>query len=180
MIILMVIGLLFSCRNEIEQIKAITDDHNFPDRVTTNGEYIFTERGKLKHKLVATKLEQYNAQDSSRTVVSEGFIVYVYDTLGTVTSTMSAVNGVLYSKENKLVATDDVVLVNNISRDTLETKKLIWLQDSSKVYSTDTVKITTKDGILYGKKGMTSNDSFDKYRLFDPVGEIYVKEEKNN
>lgn len=173
MTLIVVIGIFFSCRNKIEEIKAITDQHNYPIQTTTNGEYLFTEHGVLKNKLVASKLERYEEGDSSKTVVSGGFVLYVYDTLGQTTATMSADNGIYYTSLNRLEAKDNVKLINE-KQQILETKTLVWLQDSDKVYTQDTVKITTLEGVIFGQQGMTSNADFSNYRVFDPVGEIYV------
>ncbi len=178
-VLILAIGLFFSCRNKIEEIKAITDVQNYPVQITSNAEYLFTENGVLKNKLVASKMERYEGKDTSRTIVSGGFLLYVFDSFGKITATMSAKNGIYYPKQNILIAMDSVKLVNEKNQ-MLETSKLTWLQDSDRVMTQDTVKITSSQGIIYGKGGLVSNSSFTNYRLIDPVGDIYIKEENTN
>jgi len=177
-VIFMAIGLFFSCRNEIAEIKAITDSNNYPVQTTFNAEYLFSENGVLKNKLVAGKMERYvEEKDTSRTIVSDGFVLYVYNKDGDVTATMSAENGIFYPDHNILEAMDSVKLVSE-KNEVLESQSLIWLQDSDKVYTDDLVKITTKQGVIYGKKGLVSNSDFTKYRLIEATGEFNIKEEK--
>ena len=176
-VIFLTIGVFFSCRNKIAEIKAITDYNNYPIQTTLNAEYMFSENGILKNKLVATKLERYEEKDTSRTIVSGGFVLYVYDDLGKVTATMSAVNGIYYPKQNILEAMDSVKLQNEKNQ-ILETNTLTWLQDSDKVFTDDLVKITSDQGVIYGRKGLVSNAAFTNYRLIDPIGEIFIKEEE--
>lgn len=176
-VILLTIGVFFSCRNKIEEIKAITDYNNYPLQTTYNAEYYFTENGVLKNKLEAKKLERYETKDTSRTVVSGGFVLYVYDD-NNVTASLRAENGVYYPKQHILKAIDSVKLENEKNQ-ILETSTLTWLQDSDKVFTNDLVKVTSQQGVIYGKKGLVSNSSFTKYKLIEPVGEFNIKEENN-
>lgn len=172
-VIFMAIGLFFSCRNEIAEIKAITDYNNYPIQTTYHAEYLFSENGVLKNKLIAGKMERYEEEDTSRTVVSEGFVLYVYNDDQSIAATMSATKGLYYPKQHILIAMDSVKLVSEKNQ-ILETQILTWLQDSDKVFTDELVKVTSKQGVIYGQKGLVSNSSFTKYRLIDPTGEMYI------
>jgi hypothetical protein len=50
------------------------------------------------------------------------------------------------------------------------------LQDSAKIFTNKRVDIHTANGSVLHGMGMVSNDSFTKYRILKPVGEITVNE----
>lgn len=164
---------LFSCKNEIADIKAITEDRVVPLQTNIDASYRYTENGRLRNLLEAKQLDQYGG-DSTYIVASGGFKMTFYDSLEVETASMSAVRGVYFEKQNKLIAEENVVLVNT-QGEMLETSKLIFEQDSSRIYTDQFVTITSGDGKFYGK-GLESNGSFTKYRILQPTGDIYVEE----
>jgi len=56
---------------------------------------------------------------------------------------------------------------------------LIWLQDSSKIYTDEFVKITTADEIIMGE-GMEANQDFTKWKIHKIKGIINIKEEDSD
>ena len=173
-----VLGMVFSCQNSIEEIDALTDPYNLPVQTTEKAEYVYSENGKIKNKLIATKLDRFDAVGEERIEVSGGFTFLIYDSLEHPGSKLTALNGVYYEKLNKFVATDSVELSND-NGEKLNTDRLVWLQDKDLVYSNSLVKITTQDGVLWGDS-MSSNSTFDNYQLYRPRGELDVKENQED
>ena len=164
---------LSSCGNDIAEIRAITNEKNLPVQTSRNADYTYTEGGKLKNKLKAVRLDQY-AGENSYIEVHEGFEMIFFDSTEQEEATLVAMNGRYIEKERKLLAWEDVHLFN-IKGDMLETEELIFAQDSGKIYTDKYVRITTASGIIHGQ-GMESNDSFTKYRILKPSGDLYVNE----
>ena len=175
---ILLVGMVFSCKNSIDEIDALTDPMSMPVQTTTDAEYVYTESGKMLNRLVASKLERYDATGNKKIVVSGGFTFYTYDSLEQVSSTLTAENGTFFEEEEIFVATDDVEL-KNTRGETLNTEKLTWWQRQDRVFTNTLVKITTEDGILWGDS-LESNSSFDNYKLIRPRGELDVKEETDD
>lgn len=169
--------IIVGCKNEMADIKAATDTIVVPLQTNLNAEYRYTERGKLQNILKAKKIEQYGGEEPYIHATS-GFEIIFYDTLAKENAWLSADEGLYYEQKNKLIANGNVVL-RNIEGEKLETSELIFEQDSSRIYTDKNVKITSGSGIFYGR-GLESNDSFTKYRILKPTGDIFLDEESNS
>ncbi|MCC6600780.1 MAG: LPS export ABC transporter periplasmic protein LptC [Crocinitomicaceae bacterium] len=166
-----------SCKNDISEIKAISDPQNLPVQTSINASYEYSEKGHIVNRLVAGKLDQYEG-DQPYIEASNGFTMIFFDSLANETARLSAVHGKYFKKEEKLIAWGKVELIN-ANKEKIETEELLYEQDSSKISTDKFVTITTPQGILYGK-GMVSNDSFTKYRILQPTGDIYMNEKENS
>lgn len=174
--VLFVLGVVFSCKNSLEEIDALIDPMSLPLQTTYDAEYVYSEEGKVKNKLIAKKVERYSGENNNRIEVSEGFLFHSYDSLEIIASTLSAEKGVFYEDLNKFIATIDVEL-KNVNGEQLNTERLVWLQNEDLVSTNELVKITTKDGVLWGDS-LIGNSTFEKYQLFKPRGELEINEEK--
>ncbi len=169
--------LLTACRNEISEIRAITDPQNLPVQTNINARYTLTEKGKKRNILIAKTLHRF-AGEENYLEARDGFRVVFYDSLGREEARLEAINGRYDENLSKLVAWDQVVLTN-ASGEKLETEELIFVQDSARIYSEKFVTITTQSGVINGT-GLESNDSFTRYRIIKPSGNLYVSEETDN
>lgn len=169
-------GIFFSCKNDIAEIKAITEDQDIPVQTIYEGEFYFTKKGKLNNKMVANKLDRYQKEETSLIKVSEGFTLYIYDSLENVNAQLKAEEGDFYETEQRLEARHDVEL-RNFKNEILNTEELIFLQDSDLVFTDKNVKITTEDGIIFGK-GLVSNSSFSKWKINKITGDLFIEDDK--
>lgn len=178
--VILLTGVLFSCENDIDQIKALTDDLDYPVQTVKNGTYHYTENSELTNTLIASMLKRYEGENP-RIEVEGGFEMLMYDSLEEVSAVLSAQRGTYYDTGGRLEARENVVFKNNEGA-TLKTEELIWLQDSDKVFTNKFVEITNDDGSIFSK-GMTTNSKFSFYRLWEVNGDILLdqpeKEEKN-
>jgi len=167
--------ILSSCKNEIADIRAITDVSHLPVQTSYNAEYILSERGKVTNRLFAAKLEQYQG-DEEYVLATGGVTVIFYDSLEQQEAKLTAKEGAHYGKDKKLIARDSVVLLSR-KGEMLETEELIFLEDSALIYTDKFVKIVTANGsTLYGN-GLVSNDSFTKWQIKKPHdGQIFINE----
>lgn len=166
------ICLLSACRNDIAEIRAITEFKDLPIQTNLNAEYVYTENGKLKNKIIASQLDQYD-DDKSTTVAHGGFVLVFYDSLEKEEARLSGTKGTYNQKDKKLVADGNVILLN-IKGEKLETEQLIFDQDSASIYTDKYVKISTRSGDIFGK-GLVSNESFTRYRILEPTGDINME-----
>lgn len=165
---------LTACRNEISEIRAITDANNLPVQTSYNSEYIFSEKGKMENKLTATQLDQYEGE-RDYIEASGGFTMIFYDTLEQEEARLTAVHGRFEEKQKRMTVWEKVELLN-VKGEKLETEELIFLQDSAKIYTDKYVTITSENGSVLHGQGLQSNDSFTKYKILKPHGDLYVDE----
>lgn len=166
-------GIFFSCRNEIEEIRALTEDREFSVQTIRNGTFYYTEDGRLSNTLEATVFDRYEGENP-RIDVSEGFTLTIYDSVGGVDATLTARYGTWWDLEGRLVARENVELINN-EGSTLRTEELYFVQDSDRVYTDKNVAITTGDGTIYGK-GLVSDSRFRQRRIKQVTGTMYIDE----
>lgn len=160
------------CSNDISEIKAITDPQTLPVQTTLNGTFVFTEHGKTRNKLMATRLDRYSGEKEFLEA-SEGFTMIFFDSTGAEEARLSAIHGHYDQEQKRLMARGQVELFN-IKGEKLETEELFFIQDSALIRTHHFVTITTRSGVIYGH-GLVSNDSFTRYRILRPSGQLYVE-----
>lgn len=168
-------GMLFSCKNDIEQVKAFAQDGEFPFQTTYDVTYTFTENGRKTNQLWAGEVNRYGA-DTGRTELSMGFELIFFDSAGAVESRLTALNGVQYHQKDMLIARDSVKFTNEMG-ETLETSELIMDRDSGIVYTHKPVKIVRNEAVIYGD-GLRARENFSKYRITNPRGTFYIEDEE--
>lgn len=167
-----------SCNNEISEIRAITDPNQMPLQTTEDATYFFTENGKPNTKLSAHKLEQFEGTEADAIIASGGFKMTLYDNQSKEKAWIDGKDGKYFEEEKKLVAWNGVTLTN-VKGEKMETEELIYLEDSARIYTDKTVVITTANGSIIRGRGMVSNDSFTKYKILQPNGDLIINSKKD-
>lgn len=166
-------SLLTSCGNDIEKVRIVTSKNNLPIETGHNVQIKFTDSGYCKAKLFAPLLERYSNDEKNYTEMRKGITAYFYNRNRKVDSYLKAKYAIRYDLDKRMVAKNDVVLVNNTG-DTLNTEVLNWDESTQKLSSDKYVRITTPDEIIMGD-GFESNTEFTKYKIFKIKGTIRVK-----
>lgn len=164
-------GMLVSCTNDLEQVQAIDIDSSGPERITSNAVYYFSDSGQVKNRLKATTVEMYSG-DSSYTRISDGLELTFFKE--DQNSVLTANKGLILQKRGLMEVFEDVEFTN-AKGERLNTEKLIWDQDSNRVYTDHFVKITRAENTIYGN-GLIANQDMSWYRITQVTGDIYVKE----
>ncbi len=157
----------------MDVITDIAGDDTEPSQIIHNAEYHFTEKGKIKNKLFAGVMKQYN-QDSSYVVIEDGLKLEIYDSQMKLNAQLTSKRGLFYEQSARMEALDSVVF-SNTGGEKLLTQRLVWLQDSATMYSVDPITIHRNNGVIYGD-GIVSNESFTKYTILKPRGELEIKQ----
>lgn len=168
-------GILFSCRNDIEEIQAITEEIEIPTQTSLNARYDYTEMGKLRNTIQAAQLDRYIIGEP-RLEASGGFELIIYDHKEQPEAFLTADQGTYFEEQNKLQAHYNVIL-SNVNGDSLMTEELFWVQDSAKVFTSRDVVICTNDGRIYGK-GLESDEKFTNYTIHNIHGNLTLDETK--
>ncbi|MGB0887943.1 MAG: LPS export ABC transporter periplasmic protein LptC [Vicingaceae bacterium] len=175
---LLAFGILCSCENDVAKIESLSKKDNKPVSVGKNVELIYSEKSNVKINITAPLMEEYGKEENKYMEMTKGIKVLFYDSLLHVTSTLTANYAIHKVSENIMEAKDNVVVIND-KGEVLNTEQLIWLEDSSKIYSDEFVKITTEDEIIMGE-GMEANQDFTKWKIHKIKGVINVEEKEDS
>jgi LPS export ABC transporter protein LptC len=155
-----------ACRNELDRVAAIEVPVEAPDRVTTNAEYLYSDSGRVTNRLRAGRIEEYMGEP--RTDIVDGLELLFYTTDGREGSVLTARRGRIWPEQGRMQVNEQVVFVN-AKGERLETEELVWEQDSARVHTDRSVRITRKGDILYGT-GLDAAEDFSRYTLRQVTG----------
>ena len=176
--VLFAFGILCSCENDVKEIESLSNKKNEPVSRGKNVELIYSEKSNVKINITAPLMEEYGLEEDKYMEMKEGIKVLFYDSLMNVSSTLTANYAINRVAKKIMEAKDDVVVVND-KGEILNTEHLVWLQDSSKIYTDEFVKIQTEDEIIMGE-GMEANQDFTKWSIKKIKGIINIKEESDS
>ncbi len=172
-ITIIVVFFLSSCSNDPEKIRIVTEKNTLPIETGQNVQINYTDSGFTKARLFAPLLERYANEEKNYTEMRKGITAYFYNKNRKIDSYLKSKYAIRYDREKKMVAKNDVVLVNN-KGDTLNTEILNWDEVTQRIYSDQYVRITTPDEIIMGD-GFESNTEFSKYKIFKIRGTVSLK-----
>ncbi len=165
------------CKNDIDEVNRVNANDTIPTMYAKDVSIAQSESGFMKYNLTAPVLYRYETKKGVTVKFPEGFKVVFFDSLdpSKIRTEITARYGINRETEKIMEAKSDVVVINHLKGEQLNTEHLIWDQNLRKVYSDVFVKITTPDRILYGD-GMQSDEAFYHWRIHKPRGEMYVNE----
>lgn len=177
MVVLALAGttLFFGCTADIEMVNALTEQENTPGVSSVNSTMTYTESGIVKIKVFAPKTFYYQFAEEPYSEFPDGISVYTYADSTTIESQLTSNYAIYYDKKQLWVARNNVVAMNK-KGDILNTEELFWDEAKKEIYSNDNVKVTTADGVIFGK-GFVSDERFVNWRIKKMSGSFYVDEE---
>jgi LPS export ABC transporter protein LptC len=164
-IVTFAIMMLFSCENDIEEVKKLTGTDTIAGVYAFDVEYFRTDSGKLQMKLSAPVMTRYEG-NNPYTEFPKGFKIVMYENDTVKKAFIKANYGINYSKKGYLQARNDVVVRNYLTKEQMNTENLIWDQKKKKVYVRSFVKITTPDKIVFGDS-LHANEDFSQRTIFN-------------
>jgi LPS export ABC transporter protein LptC len=165
-------GLLFSCKNDIQQLMATLDKSIVNVERAEDVTIIYSKDGATKATLFTSHFTHIQNVDPSYIEMKKGLKVEFYNDSLQVLSTLTAKYG-KYFEQNGNVLVRDSVVVTNLKKEQLNTEELVWNEKLQKFYTEKFVKITTPTQIIYGD-GLESNQNFSEYKIINIKGMIGV------
>jgi len=168
---------LFSCSNNLEEIKPYQIKSDIPNVSVRNMHTIYNSSNRLQAEIFAPIANQYQT-DNPYMEFLEGIDMYFFDEKFDTTSSLTADYAIYYQKQKLWKATGNVVIIgqNGI---TMKTEEIYGNEKDEKIYSIKYVEVADPDGtIIRGKGGFESNFDFTKYK-FKNVDGIIVGLQKN-
>lgn len=161
----------YSCKNSIEEVEEVVNEGKKPSETSEDVELTFSDGGVIQMKMKAPLLEKYPLGESSKLVWSKGIHVFFYDSVDVVKSELTSKKAHLL-EEDKFMLVRDSVVFSNTNNEKLETEELQLFFEKDSIYTDKFVKISTKDGVIIGKK-LISNLNFTKYRILEITDSYY-------
>ncbi len=177
-IFLLFLGSLLSCENDIEKVKAFSNEQELPLQTGYDVEISYTDSGILKSRIYAPEIDRYDSKDDPYILFPRGIRIVFYDQYQKEESFIEADYAIYYQKKELGEARNNVVAKNEKKCEELYTEVLFWDQKSEKVYSDTYSKIVNADGVFYGEKGFEANQDLSKWKLKQSKGTVNVKNEE--
>lgn len=166
------LGVLFSCSNDIEEVKKYDNIEVLPDQVVKEVEVMYSTSGNVVFQLNAPVLHQYSGEKNYNEM-PEGVEVKIFDKEMNVTTKLTSNYAIDSTYANKMQARENVIVINE-KGEQLNTEELLWNKKTEQITSDVFVKITTADQIIMGT-GLISNQNFTEYRILQPSGIINIE-----
>ncbi|TND07993.1 MAG: hypothetical protein FD123_2676 [Bacteroidetes bacterium] len=168
--------LLFSCVNDLKEVRTYTQDDTLPVQVGYDIDVQYNDSGRVKVTLKAPKIEEFGG-DKPYTVLSQGVNVKFYDDSLKVHTSMTSNHAIRRERERIMEARNNVVVVN-VKGERLNTEHLVWDGLRRRIYTKAAVKITTADQVIMGK-GLDSDETFTDYTIDSVTAILTLKDEDN-
>ncbi len=166
-----------SCTNDLRDVMALPKTQLSPNQVGDTVTMLYTDSAKLKIMVAANRMLVFTDNVSEPfTILPKGVFVTFFDENEKVSATLKANYGVRY-ENSKRMEVKYAVEVINAEGTKLETERLVWDENSKRIYTDAFVRITTATEIIMGK-GMESNQDFSKYELKQVTGQIQLKNDE--
>ncbi len=159
-----------SCNHKDKNTGLLEYKGKFPDESAENMELIVSDSGVVSFVVRAPMFNTYRT-DSTYTDCPEGITAISYTEYGRMQAILTA-KYACNINNNMYKASDNVVIVDVIKGDTLETEEIIWDQRKRIIFSKELVKQKKADGSVNYGDGFEADERFSKYTIFHPHGEM--------
>ena len=164
--------LLFSCSEKNNG--NLPSSEGIPDQESWGVTIIMTHDGLMRAEVKSGHLKKYNEQEYI--VLDSSVVVDFFDLQGRHTSTLFSEKAEINEKSNDMLAIGNVIAKSD-SGITLFTETLRWIAEDEKLFTKDSIMITTLDKDTLFGKGFESNADLENWRIINPSGvtgsEIY-------
>ena len=179
LVCMLLVTVLFSAceQNSLETIELVANKQKLPSETSTNIRLLYSDSGLVRLMIAAPRLDRHTF-DTTYVEFTEGVELEFYDSEGNVETRLTANYAIQWEKEGRMEARNDVVVVNK-DGDKLNTEHLHWDRNKRKIRSEAFVRITTEEQVLWGD-GLEANEDFTEYKILNPKGQLYIREESDS
>ncbi len=172
-------SVFLSCKNDLAEIKALTNQQDLPDITVKDLKSQYTVNGHLQIVLSTPLAYRYTDPQKEYSVFPKGITLIFYDKNMNIHSSLTADYGKYFEKKSYAVARGNVILTN-VKGSILKTEELFLDEKKEKIYSVKPVNIKDKSGFeITGEGGFESNLDFTVYKFTDVTGKIIKEDEEN-
>ncbi len=164
-ILIVIICQVAACKNDIEMVKALTDEIELPDLSGYDIELTFTDSGMLKGRITAPEVHQYLRREEPYYEFPKGMKTVFYDASGRPKSFIQARYAIYYENKQLWEARNQVVAESPSEGKKLETEHMFWDQREKRIYSDNFTKITNPNGVFNGEFGFEAQEDLSRWEL---------------
>lgn len=159
-----------ACGNKEDELKEV-EEYTGPIVELGPATTYYSDSAVVKMKMVAPRQLELGNGDRE---FPEGLHIEFFDLQGKSNSTLRANYCYYTSKEDLYKATGNVVIINTVTGDRLDTEELFWSRSKEKVFTDKFVKIE-KDGELQMGDGLDAKQDFSSWKLLNYKGTLDMK-----
>ncbi len=170
--------LILSCNQKVgsELPSDLLPGKIMPSVEATDFQSSITDSGVVRYFLRTPKLLIFDQEKPPYKEFPEGFHLQQFDANKKIISELSANYGKDLEREQKWLATGNVVLVNN-QGDTLRTEELIFLEKENRIFTEKFVSIKKGDQFVTGSGGFESDTQMTKWTFKKIKGNLEFEEQ---
>ncbi len=170
------IAMLFSCKNNFEEVNDLLEVKNLPIAVTKNIALINTDSGYVKNKLMAPLLHDFsNRKKHPYKEFPNGIKIITFDKKGDST-TITAKYAITYDQTEISEIRNNVIVFNHAKKLELKTDLLYWDQKENYFFSNKKSILTSPKDTIVGLEGFDSNTDLTNATMMNNSGILYVNE----
>ena len=158
--------LLFSSCGE-ERNSDLPSSEGLPDQESWGVTIIMTHEGLTRAKVKSGHLKKYNEKE--HIILDQNVVVDFFDLQENHTSTLYSDKSEINEKSNDMLAIGNVIAKSD-SGITLFTERLQWIAEDEKLFTKDSIMITTHEKDTLFGKGFESNADLENWRILNPSG----------
>ena len=169
---------LLSCGNELKEVQDFLAEKNLPVGVAKNINLIHTDSGRIKTKLIAPLLYDFNHRKAHPyQEFPKGLQIVTFDAKGD-SINLFADYSRSYGKTGISEIKGNVLVINHKDKSKLLTEQLFWDQTTHYIYTEKDFRLITQTDNINGK-GFESNEDLSKVTMKNISGTIYINESNN-
>jgi len=147
-------------------------EYNGPLKEAENVELYYSEKDKVKIKMLADLLYEFENGDRE---FPKGVYMEFYNEFGQLESTLRANHAFFFKKDDQWRGRGNVEVKNVEKNEQLNTEELFWKPAAKKIFTETFVTIRQQGDVIYGE-GLDANQDLSDYTIKKPAGEFEVKE----
>ena len=157
--------LVYSCSEERKSDFPLSE--GLPDQESWGVTIIMTHEGLIRAKVKSGHLQKFNEKEFI--ILDENVVVDFFDLQENHTSTLFSDKSEINEKSNDMLAIGNVIAKSD-SGITLYTERLQWIAEDEKLFTKDSIMITTLEKDTLFGKGFESNADLESWRILNPSG----------
>ena len=174
-LLLMSATALFSCKESIEKMNAIGNADSLSTQTTYQMNGVRSEFGQVRMRFEAPLMENYSLLPDPFEIFPQGIKITGYTSEGLLESEVTAQKAIHKTGDNdRWEGYGNVVLINYITKERVETDTLYWDRSREKpVYTDAFIKYYAPDRFIQGI-GFESDEKLNNFELFNPFYSHFI------
>ena len=160
-------AVLLACSCSEEKNGDLPSSDGLPDQESWGVTIIMTHEGLIRTKVSSGHLKKYNEKEYI--ILDKNVVVDFFDLQENHTSTLFSDKSEVNEKSNDMLAIGNVIAKSD-SGITLFTERLQWIAEDEKLFTKDSIMITTLDKDTLFGKGFESNADLENWKILYPSG----------